>query len=120
MSVDSKQGPRIAIVGSRTFADYERVCEVMKAYPSPALIVSGGAQGADRLAERWAKEHNTPTRILKPDWAGMGKAAGFLRNTDIVAAADVVIAFWDGKSNGTRDTITKAQKANKTVIIHEF
>lgn len=104
---------------SRTFADYTTLCDTMKAY-APTLIVSGGAQGADSLGARWAKEYGVPVRIFKPDWTKYGKAAGFMRNTDIVEAADVVVAFWDGVSNGTRDSIAKAEKAGKAVLVVKF
>lgn len=109
----------IAIVGSRAFNDYALLCKHMEAY-APTLIVSGGAQGADSLGEKWAKEKGVATRILRPNWTKYGKAAGFMRNTDIIQAADVVIAFWDQTSRGTQDSIQKAQAAGKKVVIVTF
>ena len=80
------------------------------------VLVSGGAVGADSLAERYAKEHNLQIIVFKPDWNKHGKAAGFIRNTNIIEEADEIIAFWDGISNGTRDSISKARKMNKPLV----
>lgn len=111
---------KIAVVGSRTFKDYKLLHDcldgVMKKFTID-LIVSGGAFGADTLAERFAREKGIPTLILKPDWDKHGKSAGFKRNKDIVDAADVVVAFWDGFSAGTKNTIKLAEKAKKGVVV---
>lgn len=109
----------LAIVGSRTFTDYE----LLKQHIDPAniaAIVSGGAIGADTLAERFAVEHQLQMIIFKPDYAKHGRAAPFIRNTDIIEASDAVIAFWDGKSTGTLDSIKKARKLGKPVTIVEY
>ena len=111
----------VAIVGSRTFNDYDLLKQTMKELDfTPSKIVSGGATGADSLGAKYGKENSIPVTIFKPDWTKHGKSAGFIRNTDIVLASDIVIAFWDGKSNGTRDTINKAKKESKQVIIVTF
>jgi len=80
-------------------------------------IVSGGAYGADALAERFAREKGIPTIIFKPDWDKYGKSAGFKRNILIVNEADVVVAFWDGFSKGTKNSIELAEKSKKPVIV---
>ena len=107
---------KIAVIGSRTFNDYELVKETLSTF-TISLLVSGGAKGADSLGERYANENNIETLIFKPDWKKHGPAAGPLRNTDIVNNADTIIAFWDGESRGTKDSITKAEKLGKEVII---
>jgi len=115
---------KLAIIGSRTFNDPFRMeMEVNKLrtiYPDINLIISGGAKGADKLGEQYAKNHNIRTLIIQPDWKTYGKAAGVLRNTDIIKEADVVIAFWDGKSKGTADSIKKAKDFNKIIIVINF
>jgi hypothetical protein len=83
-------------------------------------IVSGGANGADKLGELFAKKHNIETIIYKPDWKKYGKSAGFLRNHDIINAADNVIAFWDGVSNGTKHDIDIATQKGKPLIVKRF
>lgn len=108
----------IAVVGSRTFNDYKKMKEVLSSYTDKnTTIVSGGARGADRLAEKYAEEKNLPTKIFIPDWDGLGKKAGFIRNEIIVENSDMVIAFWDGQSRGTKHTIELAKKMNKKVVV---
>jgi len=109
---------KIAIIGSRGFCDYEKLCNIMNFYSDKAsLIISGGAKGADLLGERWANENNIPTKIFLPDWNTHGKSAGFIRNKDIVENADLVIAFWDEVSKGTKHSIDLAIKSNKQLLV---
>lgn len=103
---------KVAVVGSRSFDDYRLLCETLDQFSDIECIISGGAIGADSLAARYAKEHNITLKVYVPDWS-LGKHAGMLRNTLIVDRCDVVIAFWDGESKGTNDSINKAKKMNK-------
>jgi hypothetical protein len=106
---------KVAVIGSRGFNNYELIKETLSSLDI-TLVVSGGAMGADTLGERYARENGIPTKIFKPDWT-KGRGAGFLRNTDIINEADTVVAFWDGKSRGTLDSIKKAEKQGKKVLI---
>jgi hypothetical protein len=83
-------------------------------------IVSGGAIGADSLAEDWGKQHDIPTLIFKPDWIKYGRSAGIIRNKDIIANADIVLAFWDGVSRGTKNSIDTAKSLGKPLQIIKF
>jgi hypothetical protein len=97
---------RVAIIGSRNFNNYELVVDTLKEYENNiTLIVSGGAKGADTLGERWAKEKNKEVLIFHPDWNKYGKSAGIIRNKDIIENSDIVFAFWDGISKGTKNSI---------------
>ena len=118
---------RLGIVGSRTFNDFDFLCEKLKDFTEISLIVSGGANGADKMGELYAKLNDIPTKIFKPDWSKYGRRAGYLRNIDIVEESDVIIAFWDGKSKGTQLTFEIIEKHNKKdienqkeLIIHKF
>lgn len=67
---------KIAIIGSRTFNDYELLRQSLDEFSFEAnvdisLIVSGGANGADSLGERYAHENNIETLIFLPDWKNM-------------------------------------------------
>jgi len=73
------------------------------------IPISGGAKGADILSEKICEAYGQIPVIFEPDWKKYGKGAGMKRNTTIVDNSDILIAFWDGKSNGTADSITKAQ-----------
>jgi hypothetical protein len=112
---------KLAIVGSRSFDDYKLMeKELLPLIGSIDTIISGGAKGADSLAERFADNYFIPTIIFKPDWNKFGKRAGFIRNKDIINNADKVIAFWDRKSRGTSNSIDLAISQNKLLKIIEF
>jgi hypothetical protein len=117
---------KIGIIGSRTFNNYELLKEVMGDYLNRdnelncELVVSGGANGADSLGERWARENNIQTLIFKPDWKKYGKSAGFIRNEDIIKNSDFVVAFWDEISKGTKSSIDLAIKHDIPVRIVTF
>lgn len=110
---------KVAVIGSRDFNDYERLRDTLSLFPV-SLIVSGGARGADALAERYADENDIQKEIYHAQWDLFGKKAGFLRNTTIIENSELVIAFWDGKSKGTRDSIGKASKQKKQTFIVYF
>jgi len=79
--------------------------------------VSGGARGVDTLAVYYAREHAIPLQEIHPQWAVEGPAAGFVRNKQIIDAADTVLAFWDGKSKGTKNSIDLARASGKQLFI---
>ena len=111
----------IAIVGGRDFNDYPLLKESISAYidahEKPENIVSGGAKGADTLAAQFAAEMGIPLLIFKPDYQRYGRGATLVRNTQIIENAEVVFAFWDGQSKGTKDSIKKAEKLEKELYI---
>lgn len=111
---------KLAIIGSRDFIDYEYMRKTLKEKlpRTPiTLIISGGARGADSLAERYAKENNIPLKVYWADLVKYGRSAGYRRNIDIVKEVDFVIAFWDGKSKGTKHSIDLCYQYNKQLII---
>ncbi len=111
---------KLAVVGSRTWNQYLQLENVLcKLYPPPTEIVSGGAAGVDTLASTFAKAYGLPLTVFKPDWKQFGKAAGAIRNQEIVDYCDQLIAFWDGKSKGTVISIHMAAKAGKLLRIVE-
>lgn len=82
-------------------------------------IITGGANGVDTLAERWAARRGIEVITYKPQYEVYGnKYAPLQRDKDMVNACDVVIAFWDGKSNGTKFTIDYAREIGVPVIVH--
>lgn len=111
---------KLAIVGSREFNDYslmkEKYLEVSKDYDIDC-IVSGGARGADSLAEQIAKDFDLELKVFPAEWNKFGRGAGMMRNTTIVENSDIILAFPIGKSVGTWDTIRKAKNSNKKVFI---
>ena len=104
---------RVGIVGSRSFNDYWAVYHFIDKrldLEDITLIVSGGAEGVDTLAQKYAQENEIPILIYYPKWKKFDKAAGPIRNEKIVKMSDIVFAFWDGKSPGTRSSINLAKK----------
>ncbi|BBI30159.1 DUF2493 domain-containing protein [Acanthamoeba castellanii medusavirus] len=109
----------VAIVGGRDFADKTRLYEVMDELALKheiACVVGGGATGADSLGAEWAKDRGIATRVFIPEWKKHGRKAGILRNGQIVDAADMLVAFWDGKSPGTRNSVQRAEKKGIPVV----
>jgi hypothetical protein len=75
-------------------------------------ILCGDAQGADLLGFRYASQHGMNVEHYPADWSKYGNSAGPIRNRKMAERADALIAFWDGKSSGTRDMIECAKKSN--------
>lgn len=80
------------------------------------------AKGADTCGERYAKEHGYKIRYFQADWNRYGTAAGPIRNEEMAcnADADALVAFWDGKSPGTKSMIQLAQKYNLQTCIKKY
>lgn len=110
---------KLAVVGNRSFNDYDLLKMELKKY-TITEIVSGGAIGADELAEKFAKEYNIPIKVFKPNWSLYGKAAGYKRNAEIWQYADEGIAFWNGVSTGTQHSFDLSKFYNKKLKIIEF
>jgi len=108
---------KLAVVGSRSFNDYEFLKKILQFHPCKKII-SGGARGADTLADRYATENNITMQEFLPNWNVYGKSAGFLRNKQIVESCDELVAFFDGESPGTKYSITLAKDAGKPVYIY--
>lgn len=124
---------RIIIAGSRNFDDYEilktEVVNIVKYFNRPRKyikIISGGAKGADKLGEKFAEEYQMQVKRFIPDWDGLGRRAGVIRNDEMAryAVADnskgMLIAFWDGESRGTMHMINLAKKHGLMVHIIKF
>lgn len=102
---------RLAIVGGRDFNNYLLFKSALTPY-NFTTVVSGGAHGADNLAERYAWQFNKKLMIFLPDWDKYVASTGPIHNKEIVQNSNGVIAFWDGKSRGTMSTIKYCQEIN--------
>lgn len=110
---------KVAAIGSREFSDYDQLKGILKPL-TITMIISGGAKGADCLVQKYAKQNGVPIEIYLPDYKGHKQGAPIRRNEKIVKAADLVIAFWNGKSKGTAHVISYAQKLTKRIRIIWF
>lgn len=100
---------KVAVVGSRNLT----INNLGDYLPKDTTeIVSGGARGIDRCAREYAKSHNIKLTEFLPEYERYGRSAPLKRNLQIIRYADMVIAFWDGKSNGTRFVIENCKKEN--------
>lgn len=108
------------VVGSRTFINYEKLSSTLdkllvNQHDKIIHIVSGGAEGADRLAEQYADERRYVKHIFPADWKNFGKAAGFRRNVMMHQFIHNYenrgcVAFWDGQSKGTQHSFTLCER----------
>ena len=114
---------KVIIAGTRDFADYALLCsyadEVLTG-KKDVEIVSGSARGADALGEQYARERGFALKVFPAEWKKWGRAAGPVRNAQMADYADALIAFWDGKSAGTRDMIRKAEDRGLIVSVCVF
>lgn len=101
----------IAVVGSREYPNPKLVREFVSRLPAGTVVVSGGADGVDGWAEVAAKECGLETLVFVPDWKRLGGRAGPIRNEQIVIHAGRIVAFWDGSSRGTLNTLVAARDA---------
>ena len=108
---------KVAIIGSRSLI----VKEMGQYLPKDiSEIVSGGAKGIDRCAEIYAQKAAIKVTVFVPEYNKYGRAAPLKRNLKIIDYADEVVAFWDGKSRGTRYVIENCKKLGKKVTVHKF
>ena len=115
---------RVAVVGSRSIVDEEVIDKTLESIVGDAnpTIISGGAKGVDSLAREYAKNNGLDFILFKPyhlvdTQAQYTPRYFFVRNKQIVDNCDTLIAFWDGKSKGTKHAIDYAEKMGKEVII---
>jgi predicted Rossmann fold nucleotide-binding protein DprA/Smf involved in DNA uptake len=112
---------KLAVIGSRSFTNEGLLNQKLDERKEQIdIIVSGGADGADSLAEKWAEKNGVPTKIFDPNHERDFRGAYRIRNEKIAEECDVLIAFWDGASKGTEYTIEFARKLNKEVKVYTF
>jgi len=111
---------KIAVIGSRSFNDFGLLKQILDGFSEISMIVSGGAKGTDQLAAQYAFTRSIPTIIFNPNWSVHKKGAGHRRNELIIKESDLILAFWDGNSKGTSNTIELSKKLGKPIRIVHF
>ncbi len=116
---------KIIIAGSRLFNNYEILLEFCDFYlknksNDEIEIVSGTANGADKLGERYAQERGYKLKRFPANWEKYKKSAGYIRNNEMAEYADALIVFWNGKSKGTKHMIDLAKKSKLEIRIVKF
>ena len=105
---------KLLIVGSRSIKEFDLSqyvpCDV-------DTVISGGAEGVDTLAEKYADLKRLSKYIIRPRYDIYGRAAPLKRNEQMVDMADAVLVIWDGYSRGAQYTVKYTKKAKKTLTL---
>lgn len=129
--IEPRDKTSIVITGSRSITDKVFIEQAMlMASEELALVhqlelnnintrfILGGAVGVDRLVQDFVEKQNFETEIILPDWNLHGRSAGFKRNIIMADKANICIAIWDGKSNGTKHMIDYCQKKPILTLVY--
>ena len=122
----NKKNYRLVVAGSRNFNDYGLLCttldEVVGELKSEynITIVSGTANGADRLGEKYAEKHGLKIERHPANWGRYGRGAGPIRNAEMVKESDGVIVFWNGESSGAKNIIDCAKAENHLIKVVKY
>jgi hypothetical protein len=118
---------KIIIAGGRDFDDKRQLNIAMwpwcfeDEYHMPNVeVVCGMAKGADMMGLEWAIVNWCPVKEFPANWNAHGNSAGHIRNNDMAEYADVLVAFWDGKSKGTKSMIDIALRKGLEVHVHRY
>jgi len=122
------QLPHLIVFGTRSFADESLLYAKLDRFTvelGKLAVVTGDATGADALARKWALDRKHTLVIHYADWDKHGKAAGPIRNGEMVASVAGVphkfaVGVWDGKSRGTADMIARVRAANIPLKLVRF
>ena len=127
---------RIIVAGGRDFNDFELLelnlnrlidyllKEAVISKNTEIEIVCGKAKGADALGEEFAKKYGLNIKYFPADWNRFGKSAGYKRNADMASYAKeedgILVAFWDGKSKGTKHMIDTSKNIELKVFVLNY
>ena len=105
---------KVAVIGSRGIS-VENLGKYLP--PETTEIVSGGSKGVDTSAREYANAHGIKLTEFLPEYNRYGRGAPLKRNITIIEHSDLVLAFWDGKSRGTKFVIDKCKEIGVPVKV---
>ena len=114
---------KLIIAGSRSITSIEIIEEAIhnSGWRNEITeVVSGYANGVDKLGEMWAEKNSIPIRRFPANWKKYGRKAGSIRNKEMSEYGDKLIAIWDGNSTGTIDMVKQMKIAEKLVYLHRI
>lgn len=114
---------KIAVIGSRDFEGIDLIDDYLDSELSMLTelsLISGGASGVDAVAKAYARSRAITFIELKADWKAYGRAAGPIRNKQIIDMADSIYAFWDERSKGTAHVMEYALRIGKPCQVVVF
>lgn len=105
---------KVAVVGSNNL-----IVLLSEYIPAETTeILSGGVRGVDACARMYAELNGIPYREFAPDYKKYGRKATLKRNDLLICAADLVLAFWDGKSRSTKYVIDRCREIKKPIRVY--
>ena len=108
---------KVAVIGSRSLV----VTELEKFIPQGTQeLVSGGAKGIDTCVRDFAKKEGIKLTEFLPEYRRFGRGAPLRRNLQIIEYADMIVAFWDGQSQGTSFVIKQCKKQGKPIKVYKM
>ncbi len=113
---------KLIVAGGRDFTDYQKLCSILNKILEHRTfeVVCGEARGADKLGRKFAEENQLKVHSFPADWDTHGKSAGYIRNKAMAEFSDACVAFWDGKSRGTKHMIDLATQMSIKVIVVKY
>lgn len=117
---------KVIVAGSRTFQDSELVYSKLdklltaKFQTHKVVIISGTAQGADRIGECYARDRGLEVLRFPAEWEKHGRSAGYKRNVTMANVADACVVFWDGESKGAKHMVDIAKDKELPVRVIKF
>lgn len=122
----NKKDFRLVVAGSRDFNNYDMLCSALDEVIGElkaeynVTIVSGTANGADKLGEKYAEKHGLKIERHPANWGRYGRGAGPIRNAEMVKASDGVVVFWNGESTGAKNIIDCAKAENHLIKVVKY
>ena len=122
----NKKNFRLVVAGSRDFNDYNLLCSTLDQIIGElkseynVTIVSGTANGADKLGEKYAEKHGLKIERHPANWGFYGRGAGPIRNAEMVKDSNGVVVFWNGESAGAKNIIDCAKAENHLIKVVEY
>ena len=108
----------IGITGGREFTDKEFIeTTLLQTFSLEDVMIVGDARGTDKICREFADEFGLKFEKKNANWKAFKGRAGHIRNAEIIACSDYILAFWNGKSTGTKDCIKQAKEKGLQVII---
>ena len=112
---------KVIVAGGRDFNNYEYLKKRLDELEIEITeIVCGEARGADTLGKRYAIERGIPVKSFPAEWDRYGKAAGAIRNAEMGAYADYLVAFWNQESRGTKNMIDYMRGHHKPGCVYFY
>jgi len=117
---------KLIVAGSRGFNDYDLMTRVLIAMgdvdfaDKPLRIFSSTEKGAPAMAVRFAQAHAVDLQRFPASWKGIGRKAGYIRDSVMCKQADALLVFSDGKSNESEHLIALMQAQKKPTHVYKF